>query len=143
MKVLEAKDLNLYKKLITLLGDYCLSLPATQAQKYYDLALKNGVKIMPSDKVALEILDSIISLEESVPSKIQKLLNIRFSDVQIEHRPNHKDGKRVFVAFWHCDGKTSDKVLDLINFDGGGTNGYWSNMKGEKVELITKENDAK
>jgi hypothetical protein len=135
--IFESKDLKVYKRLIELLGTYCLSLPATQAQKYYDLAIKNGGKIIPKDGKAISILNSILSSKESTPTKVQKLLNIRFSDLPIDKRPLNKDSRRVFVAFWMGDGKVCDKVLDLINFELG-ESGYWCDMKGNKVKLMDK-----
>ena len=139
----EAKDLDLYKKVLTLLGDYSDSFPATAAGKLYKEALKLGIKSVPKDKEALAILSSVVDCEDSVPAKVQKLINLRFSDLPFEYQPMYKDGRRSLVAFWLKDGRIYDRVVALLNLEGKGATGTWSDMSGKKVSLVKKEQDAK
>lgn len=139
----EAKDLGLFKKVLRIFGDYSDKFPATGVRKMFNAALDSGIKIMPKDKKALDILAYIVDDKESVPAKVQKLLNIRFSDLCQNHRPIYKDGNAKQVAFWHSDGHIYDKVVSLLGFNG--KDGYWSDADGKKVTLIDIgiENDIK
>ena len=132
--LMEAKDLNLYKKLLRVLAGYADKFPATGVSKMFRLALENGIKVMPTNKQALEILGGILNSEESVPAQVQRLLNQRFADVDSSIRPVYKDGNSKNVAFWQVDGAVSDKVLSLVSLDGKA--GNWSDASGEKVSLI-------
>lgn len=133
-KINEALDVVLYKKLLRTLGDYTNSFPATGVDKLFQAAVKHGIKIMPKDKYALAILDTVLC--DMVPTAVQKLLNIRFSDLEVGVRPLHVSGRRHLVAFWNRDNNVHDKVRDLIDFAGTGKAGGWSEMNGDKVTLI-------
>ena len=135
-EILEAKDVTLYKHLINNLGAYNDRFGLTGLYNTFRKACDNGVKIMPKDPDALAILEYVL-YAGTMSSIIQKLLNLRFSDLPIDVRPMMKNGKRKEVAFWDKDGKICDKIIDLINFDGG-PKGYWIDMDGGKVQLIDK-----
>lgn len=138
----EAKNLNQYKKLIRTLGDYYDAFPGI-SNKYLDQALEHGVKIMPKDKYALAVIDSIISSCDSVPAKVQSLLNVRFAELPKEIRPMYKDGRRTVVAFWSRGNKVYDRVLDLIGFADGKAEGFWSDMEGNRVKLVSEVESKK
>ena len=135
MKLNEAKNLDVYKKLIWILAEYVKTTPATGTERLFDAAVEHGVKILPSNKTALNILDCVLN-KNSVADSIQKLLNMRFSNCKI--KPVTKEGKHE-VAWWTRQDLTSDKVKDLINWEGTGSGGSWTDMNGEKVTLIDME----
>lgn len=139
-KLNEAKNLNLFKRLLRILGEYCKSVPATGTDRLFNAAVEQGIKIMPKDKTALAILDKILD-EKSVPESVQELLNMRFANCPIGCRPLVKKGNSHEVASWARGTLISDKVKDLINWDGASGAGKWSDLEGKKVELIdmTKE----
>ena len=130
----EAKDLNLYKKILRVLGGYSDKFPATGVSKMFKAALDKGIKCIPKDKRALGILSCIVDSGESIPTQVQKILNLRFSDLEHSCRPIYKDGNAKQVAFWNVDGQVHDKVLSLLNFDGKA--GSWSDAESKKVSLI-------
>jgi len=130
----EDKGIELYKKLLKVLGEYSLKAPATGIDKLLDTAIEQGKKILPTDKNALDIIEYILS--DSVPSAIQRLLNLRFSDLPIEVRPMTKAGKRHEVVWFTKGTLISDKVKDLIDFQATGKKGQWTNLAGEKVALL-------
>jgi len=137
-KIFEARDVNVYKELLKVLSEYTAEVPCTGVDKLLDLAVEQGKKILPSDKRALAIIEYMLTVD-STPAIVQKLLNMRFSDLPIELRPLTKDGRKHVVAFWMRGKKISDKVKDLIDFDGIGGKGQWVNVDGENVTLIDKE----
>lgn len=141
-RIIEAKEIVLYKKLLQVLGDYSTRVPATGIDRLFDIAIEQGKKILPSDKLALNILDFILN-SGSTPSVIQKLLNMRLSDLPVECRPMIKVGKKHEVAFWVRDNEISDKVKDLIDFQATGKAGKWGDLEGESVQLLdlSKEKD--
>jgi len=136
MKLFEAnKSLSTYKRLLLVLGDYQLNFPGTGVGKLFNQAVENGKKILPSDKLALEILWTILSKETSAAA-IHKLLNMRFSNLPTELQPMSKEGRSKEVAFWSRGSTVSDKVKSLIDFEGKGKKGTWTNVDGGKVELL-------
>ncbi len=139
-KLLEAKDLDLFKRLVRILGAYCKSVPCTGVDRMFDHAVEQGKRVLPKDKFALAILDRILC-EKDVPNTVQTLLNIRFSDLPVEVRPMSKKGRRHEVAFWSRGDKKFDQVKDLLDLEGAGTAGKWTDPNGEAVQLIdlTKE----
>lgn len=139
-KLLESKDLELYKRLIRILGAYSKSVPATGIDRIFDQVVEQGKRVLPKDKLALAILDKILC-EKDVPNTIQALLNVHFSDLPIEVRPLSKKGRRHEVAFWSRGDQKFDRVKDLLDFEGTGKTGKWTDANGEAVQLIdlTKE----
>jgi hypothetical protein len=141
INLLEARDLIIYKKLMVLLGDYTDKFPATGLNNTFKILLNVGMQIIPKDKKAQSILQYVLNHKESVPAVVQNLLNLRFADLPIEYSPIYKNenaGKT--VAFWGRDGKVHDKVISLLNLNLE-KNEFWSNEKGEKVELIKLEGE--
>jgi len=137
-KIFEAKDLQLYKRLLQVLGDYSINVPCTGVDRIFDLATEHGAKIMPKDKIAICILDYVLS-RESTPLIIQQLLNMRFSDLPIEPpscRPIIKPERRHEIAFWTRGNLISDRVKDLIDWEGTGKQGLWTDISGKKHEVI-------
>lgn len=140
-KVMEAKDLTTYKRLLRVLGDYCTKTPGTGVDRLFNIATDKGKSIMPSDKRALAILSNLLGKENTFPQVVQQLLNMRFSSLPIEVRPLYKDGRKTRVASWSRGANVSDRVKDLVNWDDGGGKGQWTDIDGKKVSLIdmTKE----
>jgi len=134
-EVFEAKGVQIYKKLLRVLGDYSRKAPATGVDKLFDTVVDLGKKILPKNKTALTILDCVLS--NPVPVAVQRLLNMRFSDLpKTENRPIYKKGNRYLVAWWSVDGQISDKVQSLIDFKGTGKTGRWTDLEGDDVTLI-------
>jgi hypothetical protein len=135
----EAKDLDVYKRILLVFGEYSDNFPSTEAEKYFRDFLKKGIKSMPKDKPALEILALICcDKEDSAPAKVQKIMSQRFSDLPIGVRPMYQDGRKSYVAFWSKDGKVYDRVVSLLNY-GETKSGFWSDMSGKKVTLVDKQ----
>lgn len=134
-KIQEAKEVKLYQRLLKILGDYSVSVPATGVDNLFDVAAAQGKKILPKDKKALEILGYIL-LGGSTARVVHKLLNLRFSDLPVEYKPIMKDGRKHHVTHWTRDGKISDRIKDLVDWDNTGKVGSWTDIDGEKVDLI-------
>jgi len=134
MNILEAKDLDVYKRLLKVLGEYTDKFPGTGVSRMFDQALGSGKKILPKDKLAIDILHFILK-NNSVPSAVHKILNFRFSNLPIELRPLVKNGRSKEVAHWSRESLVSDKIKDLIDWEGTGKAGSWSDVDGNKVKL--------
>jgi hypothetical protein len=133
--IFEAQDVDMYKRLLRILGEYEKSTPATSVYRLFKLAAENGKKILPKDKLALKILDDVLC-EEHVGRTVQQLLNLRFSNVSMQYRPVTKSGKKYEVAFWTRGDFTSDRIQHLIDWEGTGKVGKWTDMNKESVQLI-------
>lgn len=141
-KIQEAKDVNIYQKLLGVLGDYTSNIPCTGIDKLFDVASEQGKKILPKDKKALEILDYILSCE-STARVVHKLLNLRFSDLPTEYKPMMKDGRKHRVANWSRGAEISDRIKSLVDWDNTGAVGRWTDIDGEKVDLIDISDKSK
>lgn len=141
--IVEAKSVDLYKKLLNIFGAYYDLYPATSVDGLFELMIKKGIKTLPSDKRALDILSFLICPKGSTTASIvHSILNTRFGDLPAELKPVTKSGRRDEVAFWNKDDKVLDKVKDLLNFGDEKSKGFWSCAKGEKVTLLdTTENE--
>lgn len=139
-KLLESKGLELYKRLVRILGAYSKSVPATGIDRVFDQVVSQGIRVLPKDKFALAILDCVLC-EKNVPNTVQTLLNMRFSDLPVEVRPMSRKGRRHEVAFWSRGDKKFDQVKELLDLEGVGKAGKWTDPNGESVQLIdlTKE----
>lgn len=136
-RILEAKDLKIYKRLLRVLGEYTQTFPSTGIGDFFDSVVEQGKKVLPKDKQALTILYYILKDEsESVPTTINKLLNMRFPSLPVEYRPITLDGRKKEVAFWQRGNVISDRVKDLIDFKNVGKIGGWCNVNGDKVSLV-------
>jgi len=134
-KILEAKDLEIFKRLLRILGGYAKEAPAQGIDRLFNQVVEHGKKVMPKDKQALAILDELLD-EERPADTVQKLMNMRFSTLPVCCRPIVKKGRRHEVAFWNRGEYTSDRVKDLIDFDGAGKAGKWSAVDGTAVQLV-------
>jgi len=141
-RIQESKDVQIYQKLLKVLGDYSITTPATGIDSLFDTASGEGKKVLPKDKKALEILDYVLSCN-SVPRCIHKLLNLRFSDLPVEYRPISKDGRKHRVCHWVRGAEISDRVKDLVDWKNTGKIGKWGDIEGEPVELIPLEKEEK
>ena len=141
-KIQEATDVSLYQRLLKVLGDYSTAVPCTGVDTLFDTVAEHGKKVLPKDKKALEILDYILS-GGSTARVVHKLLNLRFSDLPVECRPIMKDGRKHLVTHWSRDKKISDRVKDIIDFDLSGKSGHWTDIDGEKTDLIPIKKEAK
>lgn len=134
-KIRESQDVMIYKELMRVLGSYTSSFPATGIDGLFDMVIEQGKKILPKDKQALAIIDYVLS-DGSDAGIVQKLLNVRFSSLPASCRPITKKGNKHEVAFWERDGKVSDQVKHLIDFEATGKNGRWVDVNGDSVTLI-------
>lgn len=134
-KLFEAKNLDVYKKLIRILSEYCKTMPLSGMNRMFDQVVEQGIKILPKDKLALEILDCVLQ-EDNIASSLQDLLNMRFSCVPVACVPQIKGGKDQKIASWKRGELISDKIKDLINWNSESGTGSWSDCEGNKVTLI-------
>lgn len=138
-RVLESRDVNTYKKLLTVFGSFCDEYPASSVDRIFDQMIEKGAKVLPSERRARAIIDYVVGECESGPMKVQKILNMRLCDLPVELRPLTKTSKRHEIAFWCRKDQIYDKVKDLLNLDDGGP-GFWSDAECKKVTLLdTKE----
>jgi hypothetical protein len=136
-KLLEAKDISLFTRFLRILGEYCKNWPATGLDTYFDMAINTGKSIMPKDKTAQAILDYAFTEGSSNPDIIQKLLNLRFSDLPVGLRPIIKAETSNEIAFWYNGDQISDKIFSLIKLDGYSKKvGYWCTPDGKKAILL-------
>ena len=137
-KINEAKSVEVYKALLTILGDFTEKYPASSVDRLLDIMIEKGSGILPKDKRALDILAYAGFCEG-----VSNLLNMRIADLPVELRPISKAGLRHETAFWGRGDQIYDKVKDLINFDGKGGE-KWCDADGKKVTLLnTTANEGK
>jgi hypothetical protein len=129
----EAKDLNVYKKMLELFSEFLDAQPGTGMGKIYRDLLEAGLKCVPKDKRAQEILASLLT--DNVPKSIQDLLNTNFCELPITLRPLYKSGNSKLVGFWKKGEKIYSKVFDMLDLAGEGK-GSWCCEKGEKIDLL-------
>lgn len=134
-KILEAKDLGLYKILLRMFNEYTVKTPASGYSQLLDSLIENGAKALPSDSVALDTIRSV-TCADSTASGIHRLLNLRFADLPGDIRPMIRPKRKLIVANWNTGDKVSDRVKDLIDWDGTGKKGFWSDIDGNKAEII-------
>ena len=132
-KLTEAADLNIFKDIVRTLGDYADRFPATGVEDLLDKLISAGVKCIPKDKMAQDILAYVIH-DGTPPSAIQKLLNVRFAELPYDLRPLFRNGRKHRVAMWCVDDNVTDKVQGLLKLDS--KSGFWSDTNGEKVSLM-------
>lgn len=142
MNLNEAKDLNVYKRITRTLSGYADKFPTTGVNQLAKAAISTGLKIVPKDKKALEILDHIFASGSSIPYKVQQFLNMRFSDLPVHLRPIYKEGNKKMTAFREIDGNLHDKVKSLVDFTGKAKAGKWTDQDGNKVELIELDSEV-
>lgn len=130
----EAKDLQLYKMVIRVLGEYSVSVPCTGVDALFNTAIEKGAQIIPKDKNAIEILYFVFG--NDAPSAINNMLNLRFSDLPVGLRPMIKPSRKHEVAFWTRDKNTSCRIKDLIDWGATGKQGTWTDCDGKKQEVI-------
>jgi hypothetical protein len=129
----EAKDLSVYKKMLTVFCDFTDRYPGTGMSRVYKNLLNAGLKCVPKDKRAQEMLNYVLS--DNVPKSIQDLINTNFTELPITIRPLYKVGNEKVVGFWNKDGKICGKTFDLLILDGESA-GFWCDEKGEKIDLL-------
>jgi hypothetical protein len=134
-KLNEATDLNLFKRILGAFSCFVGSQPGTGMNRVYRSMLDINTKMMPKDQRALDIL-SYITKDKSDSAIVQDIMNKSLNDLPCTIRPVYKAGSAKFVAFWSVDGKIYSKAVDLLDLDGKGSSKYWSDEKGNKVDLI-------
>lgn len=139
-RINEAKDVSVYKKLLTVLTQYSEKFPMTGIDSMLDRVAEKGKSVLPTDKRALEIVDYVLSLN-SFSAAVSALMNTRFSDLPAELKPLANIDKTCQLAFWCVDGQPSDRVKDLICFNQETKTGFFCDSNGKKVELLTTTED--
>ena len=133
----ESRDLNIYKKMLAMFGDFVDRYPGSGIGMIYRDMLEAGLKCVPKDKKAQEILSFVLS--DNAPKAVQGLLNTRFVELPVPIRPTYKSGNTKIAAFWSRDGTLLDKVYDLLGLRGESAGGAWVDPNGEKVTLLAME----
>ena len=143
MKILENRqDLQVYKKLIIVASAYIDQYHGSAFAPVFDSLLKKGIKCLPRDAKALDILEHILTKQTTTAAKINELLNLRFSDLPTSVRPvfSAKPGHQE-TAGWKRGDRVYDRLMALINVEENGEAGQWTDVSGDPVKLITvKEN---
>ncbi len=141
-RINEAKDVNVYKRLLAVLSAWSDKFPMTGIDGLLDLVIEKGKAILPKDKRAMCILKHVLCVEP-FSAAVNGVLNTRFSDLPADLKPVAKVGGRHEVAFWNVDGQVYDYVKKLINFEGKKQAGFWCDISGEKVTLLDTEEETK
>ena len=141
-KLFEAKNLTVYKGLLRTFGDYKSNVPCTGVDKLFDILVKNGASIMPRDKLALGILSYILGSEKNTPAAVHALLNTRFAGLPVEFKPVIKTGRKYEVAMWTRGKIIYDRVKDLIDWEDTKQVGGWTDIDGNKLEIIDIQNNT-
>lgn len=134
-RLAEATDLNLFKRILSAFSCFVERQPGTGMSKIYKAMLDANVKMMPKDQRALDILDYLCK-NKSDSAIVQDIMNCSFTELPCTVRPVYKNGSSKVVAFWCCDGKIYGKASDLLSINGDSGSRYWSDERGNKVELI-------
>ena len=140
-QILEARDVVIYKRLLRVLADYVEDNAGTEYAELLDRAVDKGKQILPKDKHALAILNCVLK-GETVPRIIQNLFNFRFSNLPICVKPMFKNGRRIMVASWTRGVHTTDRVKELIDWEGKGQ-GKWTDLDAKKITLLDLTKDEK
>jgi hypothetical protein len=138
-RINEAKDVNVYKKLLNILSKWCTKFPMTGIDTILDQVIDKGKSILPKDKRALAIIDHVLSAD-SFSEAVSNLLNMRFADLPTSLKPIATVGKKHELAFWNTECRISDLVKDLLNFNGG-KSGFFCDTGGKKVTLLDTETE--
>lgn len=133
--VSESTNLDLYKKLINIFGDFADNHPGSGIGKIYRALLATGLKAVPKDKQAQAILSSFVSgLLVSASGSVHDMLNKNYTDLPLDIKPVYKDGNKRLVPFW-CKGDTlCSKVVDLLSL-GEEPAGKWTDEQRQSVKL--------
>jgi len=140
MNLLESKKLNTYKRLLSVFSEFVDKNPGTGLSNVYAKILSCGVKCLPKDKRAMEILNSVI-FNKTVSQTVQELMNTALTDLPVTVRPVYKKGNFKLTAFYNKAGKNLNKVMDLLHLDKE-TGGVWADEGGEQVDLIELDKEA-
>ena len=133
------KDLTTFEKLLKAFADYSDAFPATGVDNIVSFLLKEKTKVMPKDKLALEVLEYAATSKDNPSGIVQQVLNLRFSDLPVECRPmyEYESGEKK-VACWKVGDKVSDRVVSLLNIgQEGSVVGWVCCCTGEKVKPLT------
>lgn len=131
------KDLEIYKSLVNLFTEYVSVFSTSRAEKVLDYLINSGLKVIPDDSLAQEILLYMLNSKNSVPIKVLELLNLKFSDLPLNLRPRYQEGFEVKNAFWKVGNDISDSVFSLITIvDENSCQRFWCDSNGNKVELL-------
>lgn len=131
----EAKDLSLFKRILSAFSCFVERQPGTGMNRIYKNMLDSNIGMMPKDQRALDILSNVVK-DKSDSAVVQDVVNKTFTDLPCTVRPSYRNGSAKLVAFWCKGGKVYSKVFDLLNFDKSSGQGFWSNESGEKVNLL-------
>ncbi len=135
-----AKSLEVYKQILEILNSYTDIFDNTLIGYHLESIISKGIKVLPIDTRAIEILKQITKNREAIAVKVEMIINGTFDNVGITLRPRYLDNNQdIHVAKWCKDNEISNKIIDLLNFNDS-EEGYWCNDKKEQVTLInTKE----
>lgn len=139
-KLLEDReDLKLFKKVVHVFGYYCDKLPGTAVEPLYNELLQRGLKCLPSDHVAINVLHYMLDRKLPDASKVGEIMNLRFLDLPADVRPVFLDkDKTETVASWKRGDKIYDRIMSLINLEDG-SKGSWVSQSGEAVKLLNNK----
>lgn len=129
------QDLQIFGKLIAQLSQYCEKTPIGLANALLNTVLDKGIKCIPKDKTAQEILNYLLTKSTSIASRMHELLNARFDDLPSNVKPLFVQESICSVAYWKIGEVINDKILSLILTDAKSQT-QWTDSTGNKVEII-------
>ena len=103
VKLNESVELDLYKRLLTVFGDYVEVFAGTGYAGMLDKFIAGGVRVIPKDKKAREVLGSVLWTAKSIPAIVNDVVNMRLSDVVRDVRPRYREGHKIYIAMWSAD----------------------------------------
>jgi len=128
IKLNEHRDVKLYKNLLDYFERLAIIYRKSGVDKTYKHLLKHGLRSMPDDDRAQEILEYMVV---NYPPSV--LLNKTFADLPVDVRPIYKIGNAKLVAFWKTEDSLSNKLFDLLGHE---VHGHWTDARGNKITLI-------
>jgi len=141
MRILEQReDLQVFKKLVAVFDEYSSQYPYTAFASFYKQILAKGIKSLPKDKKALEIFSFILDKATTSATKVNEIMNLRFSDLPVEVQPVFLATPAMQdVALWKKDENVYDRIISLFSIEETSSEGIWVNRAGKTITLIKEK----
>lgn len=126
--------MDLYKIWVRIFASYLDKAPAQGYDSMFNALTDRGVKVLPSDPLALDILRSIAT-PDNPATALHKLSTYRFKNLDKANQPIIKGTSGNSVAFWKVGDVVSDKINSLMAWEKD-QKGSWVDEAGETAKVI-------
>jgi hypothetical protein len=103
--------------------------------RLFDSLVSGGMKVLPKDDIALKVL--FFSIGNGAAASL--FLGKPFSELPEDIRPIALDNPLTGV-YWNTGKIISNKIKDIITWDGNSNKGFWSDSKGKKIKVTINLN---